>query len=350
MLEGLRKVSNNWIGKLFLTGVMGFLSIAFGIWGSGVGDLVRHISGNNVAKVGSTDVSAEEFQRTYQRSLNQIQTQTRQVVTSAKAHEMGVDAQVLGSLLSNAALDQTTKNLNMALSEEETARIVAADPTYAGPDGRFTQDNLLRMLQNAQMSEQTFIQEQRAAYLRNQLVQALIGGMKLPNVMVDALYRYAAETRSVDYVILPPSLVGTIDPPDDATLQKFYDAHKSAFAAPEYRQFVTLAVTPATIADPNSVTDAEAQAVFDRDPSKYQVPEKRDLREIVFPNLADAQAAAAKIKAGSSFDAIVAERQLKPEDVNLGTHAKADLIDKNIADAAFALNEGDVSDAITTNL
>ena len=63
----------------------------------------------------------------------------------------------------------------------------------------------------------------------------------------------------------------------------------------------------------------------------------------MFPNEAEAQAAAAKIKAGASFDDIVKERNLKPEDVDLGQTAKDALLDPTEANAVFALPAGGVS-------
>ena len=63
----------------------------------------------------------------------------------------------------------------------------------------------------------------------------------------------------------------------------------------------------------------------------------------MFPNEAEAQAAAAKIKAGASFDDIVKERNLKPEDVDLGQIAKDALLDPTEANAVFALPAGGVS-------
>jgi peptidyl-prolyl cis-trans isomerase D len=63
----------------------------------------------------------------------------------------------------------------------------------------------------------------------------------------------------------------------------------------------------------------------------------------VFPTLADAQAAADRIKNGAQFGEIASERGLKEQDIDLGTIPKSRIVDPAVADAAFGLKDGEVS-------
>ena len=97
---------------------------------------------------------------------------------------------------------------------------------------------------------------------------------------------------------------------------------------------------------PAEVTDADAQAAYEKIAGKdpqFGAPEKRDLQQILFPNEADAAAAEAKLKAGASFDDLVKERGLKPEDTDIGETTKDAMLDKDEANAVFALPQGGVS-------
>ena len=68
-------------------------------------------------------------------------------------------------------------------------------------------------------------------------------------------------------------------------------------ARPEYRAFDALVVTPASLAKPEDVSDADARAQYDKDrEAKYTAPETRKLQQIVYPNQADAEEAEAKLK------------------------------------------------------
>ena len=107
-----------------------------------------------------------------------------------------------------------------------------------------------------------------------------------------------------------------------------------------------LALEPDTIANPAEVTDADAQAAYEKIAGKnpqFGSPEKRDLQQILYPNDADAAAAEAKLKAGASFDDLVKERGLKAEDTDIGETTKDAMLDKDEANAVFALPQGGVS-------
>jgi peptidyl-prolyl cis-trans isomerase D len=64
---------------------------------------------------------------------------------------------------------------------------------------------------------------------------------------------------------------------------------------------------------------------------------------MVFPNMDAARMASERIAQGTSFTDIAKERGLADKDINLGTLTKSALIDKAVADAAFALKEGETS-------
>src|SRR5207237_3020959 len=67
---------------------------------------------------------------------------------------------------------------------------------------------------------------------------------------------------------------------------------------------------------------------------------------MVFPNEGEAQAARARVTSGTSFDDIAKERNLNLADVDLGMITKSAIIDPAIADAAFALPSGEVSQPV----
>jgi peptidyl-prolyl cis-trans isomerase D len=91
------------------------------------------------------------------------------------------------------------------------------------------------------------------------------------------------------------------------------------------------------------VSDAEVKKTYDENLKQYTTPEKRHVEQIVFPTMAQAQAASTRIKSGITFAAVATERGLKESDIDLGTVAKSALIDPTVADAAFSLKQGEVS-------
>jgi peptidyl-prolyl cis-trans isomerase D len=167
--------------------------------------------------------------------------------------------------------------------------------------------------------------------------------------MLEAIDRYRNETRSVDYVVLPPSAAGEIGAAPDDVLQKYFAERKQSFRAPEYRRLVTLAVTPSMAVTPESVSDADAQKLYDEQKVvRFSTPERRAVQQITFADEAAAAEANAKIKAGASFDSIAADRKLSEQDIDIGLLQKSDIADQALASAAFALSEGAVSEPVKT--
>ena len=90
------------------------------------------------------------------------------------------------------------------------------------------------------------------------------------------------------------------------------------------------------------ISDADIKALRERR-TRYVTPESRHVQQIVFPNADDANAASERIAKGTTFADIAKERGLTDKDIDLGTLTKAAMIDKAVADAAFALKEDEVS-------
>jgi peptidyl-prolyl cis-trans isomerase D len=347
MLQGLRTASQSWYGRVMLAIVMGFIVVSFAIWG--IGDIFRGFGSGKLAQVGSIDISTQDYRAAYQNELQRLQRQAKRAITNEEARAVGLDREVLGRLVTQAALDQKARQLGLAMAEEDLAKAILNDPSFKGPNGQFDRARFTNALRDFGYSERTFANERRQDYLRQEILQAVAGNVVVPQAMLEAIDRYRNETRSVDYVVLPPSAAGDIAAPSPEVLQKYFDEHKQTFRAPEYRRLVTLAVTPATAVNPESISDADAQKLYDEQKAaRFSTPERRDVQQIIFSDEAAAAEASAKIKAGGSFDSVAADRKLTEKDIGLGLLQKSDIADQALANAAFALPEGGVTDAVKT--
>jgi peptidyl-prolyl cis-trans isomerase D len=345
MLNRFRNAGRSWLGRAVVAILFGFLIISFGLWG--IGDIFRGYGANTAAKVGSVEITTQELRNAYQNELQRLTRQLRRPISADQARALGLDNQVLGRLIGEAALDQRASELGIAISDQDIARSVMDDPMFRNAAGQFDRSTFDQILRANGLTEAAYLRDQRAVIIRRQLAEGIIGGMTAPLTMREAVYRYGAEQRAVSYVVLPAESAGQIADPDEKTLQSWFDARKAQFRAPEYRSIVTLAVTPDTLAKPDQVSDDEARKLYESEKTRrFGTPERRTIQQISFQNEADAKAAADKIKAGTGFEAIATERGISANDLTLGTFAKGELIDPTIADAAFALPQGQVSDPV----
>jgi peptidyl-prolyl cis-trans isomerase D len=341
MLRGIRKASENWLGRAVMGVVMTLLAGSFAVWG--INDIFRGFGQSTLAKIGSIEIPIEQFRQTYQDRLQLIGRQMGHPLPPDQAAALGLDRQVLGEMVAQAGLDQRARQMGLGLADAVIARHITTDPNLQTVNGQFDRAKFVDVLRNMGMTEQRFVAEQRRETLRRQLIDSVAGEMTPPKTWLDAINQLQNQTRSVEYVALGPAQAGDIPQPTTDQLQKYFDDRKMLFRAPEYRKIDVVAATPAELAKWMEVSDDDLKKAYDAQRASFTTPERRHIEQLVFPTLADAQAAADRIKNGTSFVAIAAERGMKEQDIDLGTVAKSGIVDPNVADAAFALKEGEVS-------
>ena len=350
MLQGMRNVQKTWIGRLFMAVIMGFIVVSFVFWG--IGNVFTNYGAGQLATVGKTVISTDAFRSSYQTALQNLQSRNggRQL-TNAQARAAGVPGMVLGKLVSDAALDSAVHRLGLGMGDEDLKTLLKSSPAFKGVDGKFEQARYDAAIRNAGLSPRGFEQDQRTTFLRQQIGEAVSGAVSAPRTVLDALYRYGAEARTIAAMRLPVASAGEVTAPAEDALKAFYEQRKQGYRAPEYRRLVTLAVTPATLARPDEISDADARKRYEevKNP-RFGGPEKRAVQRIVFMTGDEADAASARIKAGASFEEIATERKLTALDMEIGVKSKIDIVDKAIAEAAYGLAQGGVSDPVKSAL
>jgi peptidyl-prolyl cis-trans isomerase D len=342
MLRGIQKASANWLGRILMAVILGLIAVSFAIWG--IGDIFRGFGRSTVAKIGGTEISVEQFRQYYNEQLQQIGRQLRRPISQEQARALGLDRQLIGQMLAEAGLDVRAKQLRLAASDEEIARKITTDPTFQGPTGRFDRARFEQIIRNAGFTEARFVAEQRRLTLRRHISDTLTADLAAPKTAIEAIQRYQQEQRAIEYVVFGPEQAGEVPTPTPEELAKYYEERKALLRAPEYRKIVLLILTPAEHAKTIEVGEADIKRAYEERRASYVTPERRHVQQIVFPNAEEARAAAERIaKQAVTFAWLAADRGLKESDIDLGTLAKSAIVDRAIADAAFALKPGEVS-------
>lgn len=336
MLQQMRKFASSWLASIFL----GLLALSFGVWG--IADIFKTTTDTSVATVGNVKIAQDTFQNEYQNALRRLSQRTGGDLSSQQAVAMGLPQQVLNRIISRVAVDQEVGRLGLTVSDNAVAEQIRAMPAFAGPSGNFDHNQFLRVVNQSGFTEQSFIAAVRSDTARAQLLDATSNGLELPPGYGRALFDYINEVRAVEYVEVPASAAGKIAKPSDAELQAYVKARADQFSTPAYRELTYAGITPADVANEITVTDKQLHNQYALNKQKYQIPEKRDVEQITFPDQKTAEAASAEIAKGKSFAAIAKARGLKPKDIELGEVAKADL-GKTRGAAAFALAKDGVS-------
>jgi len=332
MLDSLRAFAKSWPGKI----MGGFLLV--GIAGFGINNVITDLGSNNVARVGSQDISSRDFLRAYQSQMNRVAQQIGSVPTAAEAMSLGVPTMVLQNLAQDAALDQMSQNFGLGVSENKLGDMLREDPNFAGTLGTFDPSNFQQVLQFSGLTEAEYFEDQSNVARRQQLVLSLFGDIKLPETASALVNRYIGDKRTVDYVVIGDTNVPTPAAPTEADLTAYLTEHQSEFRTVETRTVQMLALSPQILADSKTISDDAIAAEYERTKANLVTPERRTIQQVVLATPEQIAAFEAGLTAGTSFEDLVTQNALTPTD--LGTLAQTQVTDPSLATAAFGLAQG----------
>ncbi len=344
MLAAMRKSLTGPLAKIFA----GLLAMSFAIWG--VSDILRVKPRETLIRAGETTVSVKTFSNRFRTMLQQVAQQTGRSLSPDEARQMGLDRQLLVQLVREAVQREAVRRLKLSLPAEFLAQRIRKMPQFAGPGGAFDRRLFTQALYNAGMSEQEFVNELRDGILGLGVLEAITADMAAPGTLVERAYAFRNAMRDADYVVIVADET-TLPQPDEATLKKFHEEHKPQFSAPERRVLRVLALTPRTLAEKVKVDEKELKQLYESQKSRFFQPEKRSVEQLRFDNEDAAKQALEALRSGAkTWEQVLAEHKLKPQDVRIGPYEKKRFPHEALARAAFAAKEGAIAGPVKTPL
>lgn len=344
MLQAIRSKANSYVVKLLFA----LLTAVFALWG--IGDIFRNWGADTtVAKVGSKEITADQLNQAVQQQLAQLQNALGNNIDMAQAKQLGIVNSTLQQLVSGDLLDLESDRLGLAISDDAVRQAIMDNPNFKGQTGGFDRDRYLQLLAANQLTQQQFEQSMRENMVRVQLTSALVNGVTPPSILVDTLYRSRAEKRTADVVTLTPDAVPPPAAPTEEQLAAFHDSHQDAFRKPEERSFTLGLLRVDDVAATIKVPDDKLKAEYQTRGDEFRTAEERDVQQLLLPNEDKAKAAKAALDSGADF-ATVAKQDANADaaTTDLGWVKRSDL-PSELADKAFALKEGEVSDPVQTS-
>ena len=344
MLTSLRKGAGTWIAKIFI----GLLVLSFAVWG--IADIFTGYGGRVLAKVGEVEVSPQEFERVWQQQIRRVSAQAGQQISSEQARAFGLDRQVLNSLITNAAVSSHAKQLGLGISDQSIRDEIFQSANFKGSDGKFSRIQFDEILRNNSMNENMYIAEERVGAVRDQLIMSLSSDLFVPSSMKQNINRFTNDTRTLEYFILPNNVVKKIEEPDEEAQSVFLDSNKRTFTAPEYRKVGVLTLSQELVKKSITITKEDIAANYNERIDQFSTPGKRHIRRMSFIDREKAKDARQKLTTGADFMAVAKEYGFKVDGTDMGFINKTALFDPRVADTAFSLKKGDISQPIESTL
>ena len=325
--------------------LMGMLILGLGGFG------VTSFSGGvtRVASVGDIDVTTDDYARALQTQVNAFSQQLGQQLSMQEALAFGIDKQVLQDVLTRAALDNEAQRVGLSVGDGVVAAELMGMDAFKGVSGSFDREAYRFALDRNNLSETEFETNLRRDISRELLQGAVAGGFAAPAPLTETLYAWVGERRGFSMLRLGEGdLTAPVAEPTDDELKAHYDAHLDRFTKPEAKRITYAALLPEAIAKDQPVDDATLQKLYQDRISEFVIPERRIVERLVYPDQAAAEAAKAKLDAGTSFEDLVAERGLTLDAIDMGDMSKEEL--GAAGEAVFATAEGQVAGPAESDL
>ena len=345
MLQAIRSRAGSFVVKLLFV----LLILTFGIWG--IGDIFRSRSSDTtVATVGNQSIRAEELQTALRRALEQLSARFGSAIDLQQAKQLGLVDQTLNQLIDRSLVDQEVARLQLNVSDELIRNVITGNPSFKGTDGRFD-----RNLLNAVLGANRLTEDQYAALLRhdiprNDLMHTVTGAVVVPQPVVDLLYQYQNEKRIADIVSLANASAGDIGQPSETELKSFYEAHPDLFRAPEYRGFTLASLKPDDLAKDIEIPESKLKEEYDQRRDELQIPERREIEQILAPSEEKAKEAETALAAGKDWREVATTiAGQNPDTIDLGL-MKREEMPTALGDVAFELPLDKPSEPVKTPL
>jgi peptidyl-prolyl cis-trans isomerase D len=249
-------------------------------------------------------------------------------------------------MLGGAALHEASDQMGLAFGDEAIAAAILKDPNFSGVNGEFDEPTFRAVLAQNGLDEKLFVEDQRRFHLTNQLTDASIDRALMPKLLMESLYQHFLERRVANYMILTLEQTDETGEPTDEELETFFNETRLRFAQAETRSGHALVVSPARFAELINIDRATLEEEYELSMSEFTVAEKRKVDQLVLADDTEAARVREQKANGVPFVEIVDGAGQSLENTDLGEIERGDMISADLAEIAFSMEKGEISDVI----
>ena len=340
-----------------------FVFVDWGMGSSRVGGGVDY-----AAKVGGSKITEAEFRREYVQAEERYRQMYGQSFSPELARAMNLPSQVLNSLVDRRLLREEAARLGLSVTDDEvTARILRMRDQQGNllfvKDGAFVGEAVYRrMLAGANMSPEGFEADTREQVLMDKLNRFVSSSAVVSEDELKADFEGRTVKAKIAYVLVPAPAVAP-DAVSDADAEALFKKNPSAWQLPERRKAKYLLVESAQLRAEvaKKVTDADVAAEYSKNLDTYKKGEEVTVRHILYKSdgtpaqdaaaRAKAEAAVKKLRGGADFAALAKAESEDPGSKasggDLGPVTRGRMV-KEFEDAAFGAAQGEIVGPVKT--
>lgn len=301
-------------------------------------------------------MSAIDFKQRFDNYRKAMEQQNGTTLTPDQAVEQGVDRQIVQELVLQESLAAALHKMGVAPSDKLVADTVHEQMSQLPPTtrpfdpitGKFDSRAYATLMQQNGLTPETYEASLRDEIAQTHFFSAIADGLKAPRIYAALQGAYLLEAREVSAFVVNPSTVQRPNPPTDAQLTAFMKENADRLTRPETRVLSIMRVSATALEPSVTINPADVQKAFDFRKDSLARPETRTIVQIAAP---DAKAAAViSQRLGKGEDPAAVAKAYGKTPLVLTDKPKSAVPDRKVADAAFALQTGQVSGPIIGDL
>jgi peptidyl-prolyl cis-trans isomerase D len=321
--------------------------------------------GTNTGEAASTDTLAKVGDQTV--SVADVRTQLAEISKRnniPKQLEGLYAQQILNQLVFQKEIEYEAKRLGIGVSEKERAdRIRQYVPTAYNGDTFVGMDQYSSQVQTRfQLSVPVFEELVRQGLLEEKFRKIVTDGISAGPAELQEEFRYRNEKVKLDYALIKPEDLEAKITPSEAEIKAAYDKNKSKYQVPEKRVIRYALADSMQLLRTIDVSDEELKAAYQQNSQQYMVPNRVHVQHILFFTKGKTDAEVAEIrkkaedvlkqaKKGAKFEDLAKKYSEDPgskdKGGDLGFIVQGQTV-KEFEQTAFSLPPGSVSDLVQT--
>jgi peptidyl-prolyl cis-trans isomerase D len=316
--------------------------------GSVRADLGNVFARDAVITAGSRVYTSADFKREFE-SYRRESQQQGQPITAEDAVAQGLDQRMLGAFAERESMSQMLHKLGVWPSDKLVVEQIAKIKAFFDPiSGKFDQKTYIARLQENGLTPATFEKNLRDEVAFNHFASGVAAGLRAPRLYGSLVGAFGFEVHNLSLFAINPKILGEEPKPTDADLLKIMKANAAALTDPETRTLTLVRFSAQQIAPTVTADPAEVKKRYDFRKDTLSSQEARSLVQISVKTPQQAAEVAAQLRKG--YDPTAVAKSVGSDPLNYANAIKTSIADPKVADVAFALPAGAVSDPIQGQL
>ena len=314
-----------------------------------------------IAQVGDDEITVGEFRNVYLAQLNQMRAQAGGEITPEILQSMGIDRQLLQTMIDEYAQLQEAERLGVVISDDEIRERILSLPLFQQNGVFIGEEAYIQTLrvQNPPMTPELFEEQVRRSLMLERLQAAVTDWITVTDEDLQKEHEARNERVRVSAISFRADDFREGLEATDDDVNALYEQNANDYLVPEKRRLQFVLIDVPALRDAFNPSDAEVQAYYDNNTERYTQPlnlrashillrtEGKDEAEV----MAQAQDLATQAREGADFAELA--RQYSEDDGtkeaggDLGPIERGQMVPE-FEGAAFALAQDEVSDPVTS--